>query len=224
MKSNLMMFDQVKRMDDVVVIGYGERKENMQQGNDEDPVFMVVEEMPEFPGGMGKCMEYLARNIKYPVKAHQNGTEGRVMVQFIIAKDGSVKNPFVVRSVSPELVAEAIRVVEGMPNWKPGKQRGENVSVKFTIPISFKLSTKKVEGDGDKSIALFNGSMKLSDKELPLIIVDGKAITNEQMNSLDPKSIESISVNKEKTYTDKYVAEYGEKANNGVMIITIKKK
>ncbi|WP_334168477.1 TonB family protein [Phocaeicola paurosaccharolyticus] len=224
MKSNLMMFDQVKRMDDVVVIGYGERKEKMQQGNDEDPVFMVVEEMPEFPGGMGKCMEYLAKNIVYPVKAHKDGTEGRVIVQFIISKDGSVKNPFVVRSVSPELDAEAIRVVKGMPNWTPGKQRGENVSVKFTIPISFKLAPQKVEGDGGKPISLFNGSMKLSDKELPLIIVDGKAITNEQMNSLDQKSIESISVNKEKASVDQYIAEYGEKAKNGVMIITTKKK
>ena len=106
-------------------------------------VFMVVEQMPEFPGGMSAMMKYLAQNIKYPVKAIEKKMEGRVVVSFVVSCDGSLRDFQVVRSVDPELDAEAIRVIKSMPNWKPGKQRGKNVSVKYTLPINFSLSAKK---------------------------------------------------------------------------------
>ena len=106
----------------------------------EGEVFMVVEEMPEFPGGMGECMKWLGQNIKYPAEAKEKGVEGRVIVQFVVEKDGTITNTKVVRGVDPDLDAEALRVVNQSPKWKPGMQKGEAVRVKYTLPIMFKLS------------------------------------------------------------------------------------
>ena len=105
----------------------------------DDPVFQVVEQMPEFPGGMGECMKWLQANIKYP-KEGDKGVQGRVILQFIVEKDGSITDVKVVRSVSPDLDAEAIRVASTMPKWKPGMQRGKVVRVKYTIPVMFRLN------------------------------------------------------------------------------------
>jgi TonB family protein len=102
-------------------------------------VFDVVEKMPEFPGGQQELMNFLMKNIKYPKEATDKGTQGRVVVQFVVNKDGSVVEPTVVKSVSPELDQEALRVVKMMPKWQPGKQNGEVVRVKYTIPVSFRL-------------------------------------------------------------------------------------
>ena len=106
---------------------------------DENSVYQVVEEMPEFPGGMAECMKFLGENIKYPTQAQENGKEGRVIVQFVVNRDGSIVEPSVVRGVDPELDAEALRVISIMPKWKPGKQRGKAVRVKYTIPVMFRL-------------------------------------------------------------------------------------
>lgn len=106
-----------------------------------NPVFEVVEEMPEFPnGGIAGLMRYLGENIRYPEAAVKAGKEGRPIVNFIVERDGSISNVSVYRGVDPELDAEAVRVVSGMPKWKPGKQRGKTVRVKFTIPVMFKLT------------------------------------------------------------------------------------
>ena len=105
----------------------------------EGEVFMVVEEMPEFPGGMGECMKWLGQNIKYPADAKEKGVQGRVIVQFVVEKDGTIVNAKVVRGVDPDLDAEALRVVNQSPKWKPGKQKGEAVRVKYTLPIMFRL-------------------------------------------------------------------------------------
>ena len=104
-----------------------------------DQVFEVVEEMPEFPGGMQAMMEYLAKNIRYPAKAHEANVQGRVITQFTVGKDGAIRDAKVVRSVSPELDAEALRVISAMPNWKPGKQGGKAVACHFTVPVMFRL-------------------------------------------------------------------------------------
>ena len=105
----------------------------------EGEVFQVVEEMPEFPGGMGECMKWLGQNIKYPADAKEKGVQGRVIVQFVVEKDGTIVNAKVVRGVDPDLDAEALRVVNQSPKWKPGKQKGEAVRVKYTLPIMFRL-------------------------------------------------------------------------------------
>ena len=93
-----------------------------------------------FPGGMQELMKFLQTSIRYPKEAQERGLQGRVIVQFVVNKDGSICDEKVVRSVDPQLDAEALRVVRSMPNWTPGKQRGEAVRVRFTIPVSFKLN------------------------------------------------------------------------------------
>jgi protein TonB len=102
--------------------------------------FDVVEKMPEFPGGAAVMMKFIAENVKYPEEAYSKGIEGRVLVQFIIEKDGSVTNVKVIKKVNDAIDAEAVRVVKAMPKWKPGKQNGREVRVKYTIPVSFRLS------------------------------------------------------------------------------------
>lgn len=103
----------------------------------DDPVFQVVEQMPEFPGGMGECMKWLQANIKYPKEAKEKGEHGRVILQFIVEKDGSITDVKVARSVSSSLDAEAVRVTSAMPKWKPGMQRGQAVRVKYVMPVMF---------------------------------------------------------------------------------------
>ena len=102
-------------------------------------VFDVVEEMPSFPGGQGALMSYLASNIKYPVVAQENGVQGRVIVSFVVERDGSISDVKVARSVDPSLDREAQRVVKSMPRWSPGKQNGSTVRVKYTVPVVFRL-------------------------------------------------------------------------------------
>ena len=102
-------------------------------------VFDVVEEMPSFPGGNGALMSYLSSNVKYPVVAQENGVQGRVIVSFVVERDGSISDVKVARSVDPSLDREAQRVVKSMPRWTPGKQNGQTVRVKYTVPVVFRL-------------------------------------------------------------------------------------
>lgn len=110
-----------------------EEEESSQQ------IFTVVETMPEFPGGQGALLQYLAKSIKYPVIAQENGIQGRVTCSFVVNKDGSIVDAEVIRGVDPSLDKEAIRVINTMPKWSPGKQRGKPVRVKYTVPITFRL-------------------------------------------------------------------------------------
>ncbi|MCQ2058342.1 MAG: energy transducer TonB [Bacteroidaceae bacterium] len=106
----------------------------------EEPPFQIVEDMPEFPGGAAALMEYLKKNIKYPQICRENNIQGRVLIKFVVNKDGSIVDPEVIKSVNPYLDKEALRVISGMPAWKPGKQRGQAVRVNYTVPVSFKLN------------------------------------------------------------------------------------
>ncbi|MBO5678739.1 MAG: TonB family protein [Bacteroidaceae bacterium] len=106
----------------------------------DDKIFQVVEDQPEFPGGMEGLMKHLSKEIKYPKEAQEKGTQGRVIVQFVVRKDGSITDAKIMKPVDPLLDAEALRVVSEMPNWIPGKQRGEAVNVRFTLPVMFRLS------------------------------------------------------------------------------------
>ena len=105
----------------------------------ETEVFTIVEEMPEYPGGLNKLTDYLAKNIKYPQMARESGIQGRVFVNFVVEPDGSVSNVNVMRSLGGGCDEEAVRVVKNMPKWKPGKQRGKPVRVSYILPIQFKL-------------------------------------------------------------------------------------
>ncbi len=102
-------------------------------------IFTVVEKMPEFPGGQGALLQYLAKSIKYPVIAQENGIQGRVSCSFVVNKDGSIVDAEVIRGVDPSLDKEALRVINSMPKWKPGEQRGKPVRVKYTVPVTFRL-------------------------------------------------------------------------------------
>ena len=102
-------------------------------------VFDVVEEMPSFPGGNGALMSYLNGNTKYPVVAQENGVQGKVIISFVVERDGSISDVRVARSVDPSLDREAQRVVKSMPRWTPGKQNGQTVRVKYTVPVVFRL-------------------------------------------------------------------------------------
>ena len=107
----------------------------------DDRVWNVVEQMPKFPGGDAGLMSFMKDNIKYPAEAEKAGKQGRVVVTFVVGKDGAVNNAKVVRSVDEKLDAEALRVVNAMPKWQPGKQRGQEVNVMYTIPVTFRLAT-----------------------------------------------------------------------------------
>lgn len=116
-----------------------EAKEAPADSTAKEEVFMVAEQMPEYPGGMKEMLKFLQDNLKYPENAMKNNVQGRVIVQFVVEKDGTPTEFKVLRSVDPDLDAEALRVLQTMPKWKPGMQRGEVVRVKYTVPVSFKL-------------------------------------------------------------------------------------
>lgn len=104
-----------------------------------EEVYFIVEQMPEFPGGELALRKTIAQLIKYPVTAQENGIQGKVYVTFVVAKDGSVMNAKIARGVDPSLDSEALRVVNNLPRWAPGKQKGEAVAVSYTVPINFVL-------------------------------------------------------------------------------------
>ena len=115
------------------VVEEEEEEESAQQ------IFTVVEKQPEFPGGMSELMKFLAKSIKYPVIAQENGIQGRVVCSFVVNRDGSIVDIQVMRGVDPSLDKEAVRVIGTMPKWKPGEQRGKPVRVRFILPVQFRL-------------------------------------------------------------------------------------
>ena len=262
---NILMRDDVQNLEEMTVVGYAsdgvgassvehpkkvvavvdipKAKEEPQ----EEVIFQVVEEMPQFPGGLSEAMKFLAKNIKYPVEAQQAKIEGRVIVRFVVGRDGSVSNVEVVRGVSPELDAEAVRVVSLMPKWIPGKQRGKAVAVKYTMPIMFRLQTpapKKEETGHTLQISMKVGEgadigdvnmvkdhlrshytgvpVRNPEGKSPLVVLDGKVLGKgtDILTKISPDQIESISVSKNESAK----AEYGDDAKDGVIVITSKKK
>ena len=105
----------------------------------QDSVYTVVEQMPEFPGGVNKLLDFISQNLQYPASAMESCIQGRIIVQFVIEKDGSVSNIKVIRGIEPACDAEAVRVVKLMPKWTPGKQNGEPVRCEYTLPVTFRL-------------------------------------------------------------------------------------
>ena len=243
--------DCLKKADQTIVLTESDTKKDVkvvapapQAVTSDDQTFSVVEQMPEYPGGMRAGLEFMARNLRYPAKAQEAGKQGRVIVQFVVRKDGSLSDFKVLRSVDPWLDAEAIRVISTMPKWKPGMQDGKPVSVKFTLPVTFMLegtNNKPKAGDNDvvvvgygvtsapqKSevpvtiVQMFQNGKDGQGKEeaLPMVLIDGTEASTEAMNKLDPQCIESITVLKDADATN----IYGEKGKNGVILITTKKK
>ena len=143
-KKTAMVSDNKSTLNIKIVDGPTE-SDNMSQDEkkyktaDGEEVLTVCDELPIFPGGMQKLFQYLGENIQYPVEAQKNKIEGRFFLEFVILKDGSVSEVKVIRSANELLDKEAIRVVESMPKWTPGKNKGEPVNVRYVLPVSFKL-------------------------------------------------------------------------------------
>ena len=196
--------------------------------------FDVVEEMPVYPGGMPAMMDFFNKNMKYPKEAFDAKQEGRVIAQFVVEKDGSITDAHIVKSVSPALDAEALRIVNAMPNWTPGRQNGKPVRVKYTVPISFKLTggeTNKAKDDNANTDNTVNNKAikETIEKDLALkvknllLVVDGKEVPESEIDKyLSPEKIRSITVIKDKA---KVKAIYGNAANGkqGAIEITMKK-
>ncbi|MGD9556142.1 MAG: energy transducer TonB [Mangrovibacterium sp.] len=125
--------------DDKTVIDVAPIIQQEEEKAEESQVFFIVEDMPEFPGGELALRKFIANAIKYPVIAQENGIQGKVYVNFVVDKDGSITNAKIARGVDPSLDKEALRVVNSLPKWKPGMQRGKPVKVSYTVPISFVL-------------------------------------------------------------------------------------
>ena len=213
------------------VIAYDGPSSSKSPGSD---AFDVVEEMPVYPGGMPAMMDFFNKNMKYPKEAFDAKQEGRVIAQFVVEKDGCITDAHIVKSVSPALDAEALRIVNAMPNWTPGRQNGKPVRVKYTVPISFKLTggeTNKAKDDNVNTDNTFNNraiketiekDLALKVKNL-LLVVDGKEVPESEIDKyLSPEKIQSITVIKDKA---KVKAIYGNAANGkqGAIEITMKK-
>ena len=191
----------------VIIITTKKRQEELDNEPKQPDVFDVVEGMPQFPGGAAALMQYLSQNIRYPKEAMEAKTQGRVIVQFVVEKDGSISGAHVVKSVNPQLDAEALRVISAMPNWTPGTQNGQTVRVKYAVPISFRLKgdespnavgtfTPNAEGSfiptDSKSLSAEDlikrlpgaeidkdGNVTINGKPVKKILVDGKDVIKE---------------------------------------------
>ncbi|MFZ4726328.1 MAG: energy transducer TonB, partial [Paludibacter sp.] len=186
---------------------------NQTESITEDSVYAVVEKMPEFTGGEAARIEFLKQNVRYPEEAQKSKKEGRVIVQFVIGSTGRVRNAKVVKSIAPSLDQEALRVVNSFPDWIPGEQNGRKVSVHKVMPITFKY------------VPIQNDSTTWEVNEKTIIMLDDlKMPDNFNLAILNPERIASVNVLKPfpENEKSKLIAQYGELAENGVILIKSK--
>ena len=160
-------------------------------------VFDVVEQMPQYPGGMPALFQYISKNIKYPAEAEKAGVQGRVIVTFVVEKDGNVSNAKVVKSINPTLDAEALRVVNGMPNWNPGMQNGEPVRVKYTVPVTFRLQGGgAIPADKEKHANQLGETVVVGYGKTPayLLEIDGKVVDDAEIGKIPSGDVLKIDV------------------------------
>lgn len=180
---------------------------------DDGRVFDVVEEQPRYPGGTNALMTYLRDNIKYPAEAVKAGIQGKVIVQFVVGKDGTVRDVKPIRNISPELDAEAVRVVAAMPKWVPGYQRGEAVNVRYTLPVNFRMDG----GPDSESQKAAGSNIAFSDDVY--YVVDGVHVSAAELKKISADKINSIEVFKGESAVEKF----GEQAKNGAIVVSTKK-
>lgn len=174
-----------------------------------DSVYVMADEMPKYPGGNKALLAYLQSNLKCP--AELSGKSTRVIVQFVVQKDGSISGTWVVRSGGAAADAEALRVVNSMPKWVPGRQKGKSVDCKYTLPVTFGSKQHATAG------ATSSNASKLFDG---LVVIDGKKVTSEELNKLAPSRIASMTVIKK----EQAVKMYGEDGKNGAIEIVTKQE
>jgi TonB family protein len=179
--------------------------------------YTMVEKMPQYPGGEKALLDYISRNVIYPINAQEKGIQGKVIIRFVVNKMGKVENAEILRGLNPSIDAEGLRVVSSLPDWIPGEQKGKKVSVYYTLPITFKLTGGTVSS---------NNFFSYDPNKKPVVILDGKVQPQDfNMNSINKDSILSINVQKPDNDQKKaeLISKYGEKALNGVIVITSKK-
>lgn len=190
----------------------------------DDDVYEVVEKMPAFPGGIAELMKYLSSNIKYPVEAHKAGIQGRVVVSFVVNKDGTVKDAKIVRSVDKSIDAEALRVISAMPKWQPGYQDGKAVSVRYTLPVTFRLTGEsgKVQSTGagndntNVKISSGNNNVNISFKDTRYYVINGVHVDAAEVKKISADKIKEIVVLK----GEKAIEKFGEQARDGAIVVT----
>lgn len=190
----------------------------------DDDVYEVVEKMPEFPGGIAELMKYLSSNIKYPVEAHKAGIQGRVVVSFIVNKDGTVKDAKIVRSVDKSIDAEALRVISAMPKWLPGYQNGKAVKVRYTVPVTFRLTgeSRKIQSAGagndntNVKISSGNNNVNISFKDTRYYVINGVHVDAAEVKKISADKIKEIVVLK----GEKAIEKFGEQARDGAIVVT----
>lgn len=212
--------------DEIIVVGFAPKST--------DKVYKVVEEMPRFKNDdceemedyqeQKKCSQtamfkFLYSSIKYPAEARKAGIEGRAIINFTVQKDGSIADAKILRNPGGGTGEEAQRVVNAMPNFIPGKQKGKTVNVSYTLPISFKLSGGEKKSKAETPIKIDNDKIKINSDMEPLFIVDGKEFDRDVTGELNPDDIERVHVWK----GEKAIEKFGNKGKNGVVEITLKK-
>ena len=182
-KAAIRSFGEKGKNGALIITTVNHQKEIDNEELSQPDVFDEVDEMPQFPGGMAGLMQYLSTNVRYPEDAKESGAQGRVIVSFIVEKDGSISNARVTKPTYSSLDDEALRVVSNMPKWTPGKQNGEAVRVRYSIPVSFRLKSKetpKAEGtlkfteSAEEQVDLdMKGRMFINGKEVKRYLFDG---------------------------------------------------
>ena len=180
----------------------------------------ALDQMPEFPGGMEALNTYLRNNIRYPQEAQKAGIQGRVIIQFIVSKDGSITDTEVVESVDPQLDAEGLRLIKNMPRWKPGMRKGQAIRVKQTLPIRFAFTKTSDKPENSNSIFLKNGSYNSSLKDV-ILLVNGQEVSPEIFRAIDPQRIQSVTVLKDQASLAKYTTD---KSKTGIIQVKLKKE
>lgn len=180
----------------------------------------ALDQMPEFPGGMEALNTYLRNNIRYPQEAQKAGIQGRVIIQFIVSKDGSITDAEVVESVDPQLDAEGLRLIKNMPRWKPGMRKGQAIRVKQTLPIRFAFTKTSDKPENSNSIFLINGNYNPSLKDV-ILLVNGQEVSPEIFRAIDPQRIQSVTVLKDQAALAKYTTD---KSKTGIIQVKLKKE
>ena len=185
-------------------------------------VYQVCEQQPEFPGGGSAMVKFLAENIKYPADAMEAGKGGKVFVQFVVRRDGSVNDVVIMKSSgTPSLDNEALRVVKSMPKWKPGMQRGEAVNVRFMIPVAFAPQGKTTAPKKESVITLEGGGMMVKEPSDFAVVVNG-AFYEGDLKDIDSNTIESVTVVPVDKLTGDHLNKCRQLGKKGVLFIAIK--
>jgi TonB family protein len=182
--------------------------------------YNLIEVKPTFNGGdAGEFSKWVNGNLRYPENAKNDGIQGRIVLQFTIGKDGKLGDVKVLRGVDPDLDAEAVRVVSSSPDWTPGYVKGEPVRVTYTFPVIFQLRGKK--DDAPAATEPQTASIQVRGQlDSVLVLLDGKEIPYSKMSEIDPNTVKSITVLKDKAALE----QYGEKGRHGVVLITSKEQ